>query len=37
MKIIAIGDLHGKNIWKKAVKKKADFYIFMGDYLGGHN
>lgn len=34
MKIIAIGDTHGKNIWEKIVEqeKDADKIIFMGDY-----
>ncbi len=33
MRIIAIGDLHGKSVWKEAIKKKADLYIFLGDYI----
>lgn len=35
MKIIAIGDIHGRDIWKEIVKKEidADKIIFMGDYL----
>src|SRR3989344_5305793 len=33
MKIITIGDLHGKDCWKEAIKKKADTYIFVGDYV----
>lgn len=34
-KIIAIGDIHGKDIWKKIVKKEssADMIVFMGDYF----
>lgn len=33
MKIIAIGDLHGSDIWEKILKEKADRYIFLGDYF----
>lgn len=34
-KIIAIGDLHGRDIWKKIVEKEvdADKFIFIGDYF----
>ena len=35
MKIAIIGDLHGKNCWKKLLKDKIDSFdkiIFMGDY-----
>lgn len=35
MKIAIIGDLHGKNCWKKLLKDKIDAFdkiIFMGDY-----
>lgn len=34
MKIIAIGDIHGRNIWKKIVDKTdADKIVFIGDYF----
>lgn len=35
MKIVAIGDIHGKDIWKKIIEKEkdADKIIFLGDYL----
>jgi len=35
MKIIALGDTHGKDIWKEIVKKEsdADKVIFIGDYF----
>lgn len=35
MKIIAIGDIHGKDTWKKIVEKEidADRIIFIGDYF----
>lgn len=34
MKIIAIGDLHGRDTWRQIVEKEkeADKFIFMGDY-----
>lgn len=35
MRIIVIGDLHGKNCWKEIVKQKMpdDLIVFMGDYF----
>lgn len=35
MKITAIGDIHGKDVWKKIVAKNSssDKIIFMGDYF----
>ena len=34
MKTVLIGDLHGRNIWKKIVwEEAADRYVFMGDYF----
>ncbi len=35
MKLIAIGDIHGRNIWKRIVSKEydADKIIFIGDYF----
>ncbi len=33
MRIIVISDLHGKDYWKEAIKKKADLYVFLGDYI----
>jgi len=35
MKIIAIGDIHGRDIWKKIVSNKGpdDIVVFIGDYL----
>lgn len=35
MKIIAIGDIHGNDLWKKIIdqNKDADKFIFVGDYL----
>ncbi len=32
VKIIAIGDLHGKNCWKQATRKDG-LYVFIGDYV----
>jgi len=33
MKIITIGDLHGRSCWKKAVNKEYDKVVFIGDYV----
>src|SRR3990167_2289847 len=35
MKVLIISDLHGKSVWKNAVKEHADIdkYLFHGDYL----
>lgn len=34
MKILAIGDLHGKEIWKQALSTiDADHIVFVGDYI----
>lgn len=35
MKIVAIGDIHGRNIWEDIVKKEqdADKIVFIGDYF----
>ncbi|QHT66408.1 metallophosphoesterase [Rhodocytophaga rosea] len=37
MKIIAIGDIHGKSVWIRASQdnKEADLVIFLGDYVDG--
>lgn len=34
-KIVALGDIHGQNIWKKIIEtnKDADLFIFLGDYF----
>lgn len=39
MKIIAIGDIHGRQIWKRIVEKHkdADKIIFVGDYFDSHD
>jgi predicted phosphodiesterase len=36
MKIITIGDIHGKFIWKRFVDQEADLYVFLGDYTDGY-
>lgn len=37
-KIVAIGDIHGRSIWKDIVKKeKPDKVIFMGDYFDSYD
>lgn len=35
MKIVAIGDIHGRDIWEKIVEdnQDADIYVFVGDYF----
>jgi len=35
MKIIAIGDIHGQDVWKKIIKQEKTFdkVIFLGDYF----
>jgi len=36
MKILAIGDIHGRDFWKSPVKrylKKVDKVVFLGDYF----
>ena len=38
MKIIVIGDIHGRTCWHDIVKKNpdADKIIFLGDYVSTH-
>lgn len=38
MKIVAIGDIHGRDIWKSIVEteKDADMFVFVGDYYDSH-
>jgi hypothetical protein len=33
MKIIAIGDTHGRDLWKKVINQDFDKFIFIGDYF----
>lgn len=35
MKFIAIGDIHGRDVWKKIDISKYDKVIFVGDYVDG--
>ena len=37
MKIIVIGDIHGRDIWKEIVKQEYDKVIFLGDYLDSYD
>lgn len=38
MKILALGDIHGRNIWKDIYKlEKPDLTIFLGDYVSTHD
>lgn len=36
MKILVIGDVHGRTIWKDIVKQDFDLCIFLGDYVDSH-
>lgn len=38
MKIVAIGDIHGRPVWRKAFEQydQADQYVFLGDYVDGY-
>lgn len=33
MKVTFIADLHGEDLWKKAIERKSDLFIFLGDYF----
>lgn len=33
MRIIVVGDIHGRNIWKDIVNKEKGLFIFLGDYF----
>lgn len=33
MKVLAIGDIHGRNVWKKMDFENYDAVVFVGDYL----
>ena len=35
MKLVAIGDIHGRDIWKQIVAQEqdADEFVFVGDYF----
>lgn len=36
-KLVVIGDIHGRTIWKDIVEKEnPDFVIFLGDYISTH-
>lgn len=37
MKIVSIGDIHGRTNWKEALKIEADLYVFIGDYVDSFN
>jgi predicted MPP superfamily phosphohydrolase len=32
MKITFISDVHGESLWKKAVERDSDLFVFLGDY-----
>jgi predicted phosphodiesterase len=35
MKIVAIGDIHGRDYWKQIIEQEqdADVFVFVGDYF----
>lgn len=35
-KLIVIGDIHGRNIWKQIVNQDFNKFIFIGDYFDSH-
>lgn len=39
MKLVAIGDIHGRDTWKKIVEQEsdADRFVFVGDYFDSFN
>ena len=38
MKLIAIGDIHGRDIWKQIVEtEQPDTVVFVGDYFDSFN
>lgn len=39
MKIVCLGDIHGRNWWRTIIDKEddADLYIFLGDYVSTHD
>lgn len=37
MKILILGDIHGRTIWKEIIEKEnPDKVIFLGDYVSTH-
>ena len=36
-KITVIGDIHGRDNWKKAIQNGSDLYIFIGDYVDSYD
>jgi len=36
MKILSIGDTHGRNYWKKIIQNDEDLIIFLGDYCDAY-
>ena len=37
MKIVVVGDIHGRDIWKKIIETETfDLIIFLGDYVSSH-
>jgi predicted phosphodiesterase len=36
MKLLAIGDIHGRDVWKDINFKAFDKVVFVGDYVGSY-
>ncbi len=36
MKIITIGDIHGRDFWKKILEEPMDQLVFIGDYFDSY-
>ena len=38
MKILVLGDIHGRTVWKNIIEKEnPDITIFLGDYVTSHD
>ena len=38
MKVLILGDIHGRTIWKDIIEKESpDKVIFLGDYVSTHD
>lgn len=38
MKVLILGDIHGRKVWKEIIEKEnADKIIFLGDYVSTHD
>ncbi|WP_432713687.1 metallophosphoesterase, partial [Pedobacter sp.] len=37
MKIITIGDIHGRDFWNNVLQEQMDTLVFIGDYFDSYN